>query len=206
MDTDKWYKVLVKGRSCNGGTLQWDLPKDGKPGKWHGVEGELSRCEHGIHLTHKPYAWYKWGCTCYEAEPDLSLPMIPDDGTKAVFTRARLSREVPHPDWWVDVVRFAEETIPAIPWFQRVADPLPEWRLFEADTIAAALDAARDAAWDAAWDFALHARMIVCRGLPVEERHRRHAAARMEVWRRGYGLLCHKDGVFHVYAPTKRGY
>lgn len=54
-------------------------------------------------------------------------------------------------------------------------------------------------ACDAARDAALWARMLICSGLPLAQRHIEHARARMEVWRRGYGLLCDVDGVLYVY-------
>ncbi len=75
----------------------------------------------------------------------------------------------------------------------------------------AARDAAGDAAWDeawdvaraaicdASWDAALWAQVLVCSGLPLAQRHIEHARARMEVWRRGYGLLGALDGVLYVY-------
>jgi hypothetical protein len=60
----------------------------------------------------------------------------------------------------------------------------------------AAWDAARDAAWkaaweearDAAWDAVLLVACIVA-GLRRDGEHYRHAQARMDVWRGGYGLL-----------------
>ena len=68
----------------------------------------------------------------------------------------------------------------------------------------AALFAARrtlagDAGGDVGWDAALWASMLVCDGLKLDEKYIQHARARMEVWRRGYGLLCDIDGVLYVY-------
>ena len=63
----------------------------------------------------------------------------------------------------------------------------------------AAWDAARDAAWDAARDAALWARVLVCEGLPISQQHVDHAEARMNVWRKGYGLYCDVNGVLYVY-------
>jgi hypothetical protein len=79
--------------------------------------------------------------------------------------------------------------------------------------MAAAWDAAMAAAWDAAWAAAmaaamaaawaaaLWARVLVCDGLPLDQRHVDHAAARMAVWRKGYGLglYCDVGGVLYVY-------
>jgi len=59
-----------------------------------------------------------------------------------------------------------------------------------------------DASWDAAWDAGLHAQMLVCDGLDLDPTHVRHTRARMDVWRRGYGLLCDIKGVLYVYRST----
>ena len=63
----------------------------------------------------------------------------------------------------------------------------------------AAWDAAWDAARNAAWDAALFARMIICMGLKIENKHLLCVNARMEVWRKGYGLLCDINGKLYVY-------
>jgi hypothetical protein len=72
----------------------------------------------------------------------------------------------------------------------------------------AAWVAARDAAWaaagvaarDAAWAAALWARVLVVRDLLGDDSpHVQHAAARTDVWRRGYGLLCDVEGELYVY-------
>lgn len=48
-----YYKVLDRGRSCNG-DLAWSLPAGGTPGGWHEVEGPLVQCKNGLHLTSWP--------------------------------------------------------------------------------------------------------------------------------------------------------
>jgi hypothetical protein len=48
-----------------------------------------------------------------------------------------------------------------------------------------------DAAWAAAG--------IICGDL-IAATHKRHFAARRDVWRKGYCLLCDVDGVLYVYA------
>jgi len=81
-----------------------------------------------------------------------------------------------------------------------------------------AWEAARDIAWEAAWeaaacdaacdvargtatcDAALFARMIVCLDLNIDMKHLTHLNKRMEVWRKGYALLCDVNGVLYVYA------
>ena len=65
---------------------------------------------------------------------------------------------------------------------------------------AAAWAAARDAAGDAARAAALYARgVFICEGLNLEEKHRTHIKKRMEVWQKGYGLLCDVRGILYVY-------
>jgi hypothetical protein len=77
----------------------------------------------------------------------------------------------------------------------------------------AAWDAAGDAAWDAAGDAAWDAARAAARAaatyvlvhcvsgdLAVSQERRDRAAARWEVWRKGYALLCDADGVLFVYA------
>ena len=39
----------------------------------------------------------------------------------------------------------------------------------------------------------------ICADLPIDQKHRDHVQARMEVWRRGYGVCCDVDGVLYVY-------
>jgi len=65
----------------------------------------------------------------------------------------------------------------------------------------AAWAAARDAAWVAAGDAALYARVLLTPS--VNEKHRKHAEARMEVWRRGYGLYCDANGILYIYGIKK---
>ena len=74
---------------------------------------------------------------------------------------------------------------------------------------SAAFDAADGAAFDAAIsdgatsDVALFACMLVCYDLDVDFKHKEYCNRIMEVWRKGYCLLCDVDGVLYVYA--KRG-
>lgn len=68
----------------------------------------------------------------------------------------------------------------------------------------AARDAAGAAAWDAAWgaarDAALYAHCkYICSGLKLTKKHLKHVEDRMEVWRRGWALLCDVNGVLYVY-------
>lgn len=61
-------------------------------------------------------------------------------------------------------------------------------------------DYAREVAEDATWDAAAFVlAMHICDGLELADQHKRHLAARMDVWRRGYGLLCDVRGVLFTY-------
>jgi len=77
---------------------------------------------------------------------------------------------------------------------------------------------AGDAAWDAAWyaaddaalyaagnatrDASLMARLMLVKDLKYKDKqkHEAHVKARMEVWKKGYGLYCDVNGVLYVYA------
>ena len=81
--------------------------------------------------------------------------------------------------------------------------------------MASAQDAAKRAAFDATtevvsgvgldplmgagWDAALWAVILICKGLDIDQSHVNHAKERMDVWRRGYGLLCDVDRKLLVY-------
>ena len=119
----------------------------------------------------------------------------------------------------LDGIRALLEEIKHIDWFSGKGE-LPEGiecKLY--DTRAAAYDAARaaacDAAYDAAYDAAcaaayaaacdaacdaaLQARVMVCDGLPLEQKHIDHARKRWEVWKAGYGEFVDVDGVLYCY-------
>ena len=206
----KLYKILVDGKSCHGGYLKWSLPKkDGEKwiaGDWHEVKGDLKICSKGLHLTKERFKWYKWGCTCYEAEAENIISWEED---KCVAQKVRLIKEIPHPKWWTDCKGWVD-TLKDIAWLKPDGKPKKEWKLFE--TRAAAWDAARAAAgdaagdaagaaaWAAAWDAALYSRGIfICDGLKLAEKHKTHIKKRMEVWQKGYGLYCDVNGVLYVY-------
>jgi len=153
----QYYKVLsADGLSIHGGDLQWSLPtlkKDGtyKPGRWHTITGEVVVCRNGIHLTTEPGRWYTKDCVCYAAEGKGASD---NEGDKTAFRSARLLHPVAHPQWWIDALAFIA-TIPDVPFLKPDGNPLPEWKLFTAPTLAAARDAARAAVraatWDATW-------------------------------------------------------
>ena len=148
------YKTLLNGQSCNGGRLAWSLPRETSPGHWvpgdwHTMEGDLSLCEWGIHLTKEPYNWIKWGGEVYEAE-GRDFGAESTGPHKIVCRAARLLRPVRHPQWWQDTKQCVAE-LPAIRWLKPDGKPDPSWKLFTRPAWAAAGAAAWAAAGDAAW-------------------------------------------------------
>ena len=225
----KLYKVLVDGKSCHGGDMKWYLPKkkDGKwiPGKWHEVKCDIEVCKTGLHLTTERFNWYKWGCTAYEVEADMTKESW--EGNKVAVSKARLLKEVRHPKWWTDIEGWCK-TLKEISWLKPDGKPKKEWKLFPtraaalAAAGAAARDAAgaaaRDAAGAAAWaadraaarDAAGAAARDAARDAQVygyatvaewnfKSKHKIHIKKRMEVWQKGYGLLCDVNGVLYCY-------
>jgi hypothetical protein len=207
------YKILVNGQSCAAGSLKWSLPKAGKPGKWHRVNGELAMCASGLHLTTKPFMWYKWGCTCYAAEAKDIKEWNED---KCLCRSARLLEEVPHPRWWLDVIDFVA-SLKDMKWFDNHGEIDPKWKMFDARGAAwgatwgaawgAAWDAARGAAWDAtwgaargaAWDAALKAMFILTSDLVIEESQRRFVDEMWHILTAGYEYLGTVNGVHYVF-------
>ena len=190
-----YYKILRNGCSCNGGSMEWGLPKGKRPGKWRHVKGELSPCNRGIHLATQPHqTWFRHlDCQVFEVEPGKRI--IPHGDGKIVTEKARLIREVPPPEWLTRARKLVAE-IPSTPWFKADGNPLPEWKLFPTGDVAgeAAWDAAGDAAWDAAWD----ARGEIIADI-LDPVHLAHLRARWQVWQKGYGLLCDVNGTLYVY-------
>ena len=210
-------KVLVDGRSCHGGNMEWSLPSVKGPGKWHQFDGQIEICRSGLHLTTAPYqSWMLWGARVYEVEAQGIIEWRED---KCVCRRARLIREVAEP-WWTEAGEFVAK-LPSVPYFQPDDKPLRSWKLFTAaagdagdvaraaawDAAgAAARDAARDAAQAAAraaaWDAALYARSIIA-GDKLAKKHRDHIKTRWRVWQKGYALLCDVNGTLYVYSIDK---
>ena len=100
--SDPLYKVLVGGKSCHGGDLQWSLPTLNRAGKWragnwHEVQGKLKVCAHGIHLTTKPESWYKEDCQVFVAESRGEA--ISHEREKVCVRAARLLEPVRFPVW-----------------------------------------------------------------------------------------------------------
>src|SRR5947207_13377532 len=91
MATETYYKILVDGSSCHGGSMKWSLPDGDKPGDWHEVPGKISLCSNGLHLTSRPIAWWKHGAEAYLAEVG---EIFGRDKDKIVTNRARLLRRL----------------------------------------------------------------------------------------------------------------
>ncbi len=92
--TEKYYKVLVDGKSCHGGNLVWSLPTETEPGDWQSVDGDIVLCQNGLHVTTNPNHWWKDGCTVYEVEIDGEIGGRNDAKAKIVVPRVRLLRAV----------------------------------------------------------------------------------------------------------------
>ena len=142
----KYYKVLIDGKSIHGGNLEWDLPKGKKPGKWHSVNGKILKCQSGLHLTTKPYKWFKWGADVFEAE---GKGIHDGDEDKIAFKSARLIKKLDKQSWLIDAEIFVD-SIKNIKWFSNGKLPRSEKiKMFK--TRAAAGDATRAATRDVAW-------------------------------------------------------
>jgi hypothetical protein len=56
----------------------------------------------------------------------------------------------------------------------------------------------------AARSAALFAQILSVADLKIDIKHKEHAAARMEVWQKGYGLITDVNGVLYVYGIKKK--
>ena len=91
---DALYKITgPNGESIHGGRGKWPLPKDGKPGTWRSVRGELIPCENGLHVVEAAQLalWVKLDAVVWEVE---TAGQSIDSGDKAVVRRARLTHRV----------------------------------------------------------------------------------------------------------------
>jgi len=213
-----YLKVLgPENRACHGGAFDYAdyLPQGDEPGPWLPAR-EPKLCWSGWHWCTPESLMRHWAVAnmrVYVAEPSADVTGLTDDG-KCVSSSGRLLREYPLPEWWTEAMRFVNEELPNVPWMQRVGPVEPTWRVFptldaawyaagvaaRAAARAAAGYATRDAARDAALFALTH---YVCADLPLAQEHRDHAAARWEVWKRGYGLLGDVEGVLYVYEAVR---
>ena len=157
-----YYKVLkVDGTSPYLG-FQWDLPKNGKPGKWMPrVKGKLAECLRGYHVL-KADQLSMWIVADALFEVEVKGKVV-DFGNKCACHQARLVRRV---ETWNEMnlrlfaADCAERVLPIFekrsPNDDRPRKAIEVARRFargEAtkEERAAAGDAAGDAAWAAAW-------------------------------------------------------
>ena len=88
----KYYKVLGKGGvSCNGGKGKWNLPKNGKPGKWMPKIDNIIPCQRGYHLCREEDLINWLNEEIYEAEGRGDFIR---DINKDVFQEARLIKKI----------------------------------------------------------------------------------------------------------------
>ncbi len=121
------YKVLVDGTSMYG-RLEWSLPTADGPGDWHEVEGDIVRCENGLHLTDNPvHRWREQG-ECYLVETEGPVLHHPDWGDEHVARKVRLLRRLS----WAELAEVGirprgddELVLKAPPKKGRAAQPLP---------------------------------------------------------------------------------
>ena len=91
----KLYKWLNTGnKPAHGGSGEWGLPKNGKPGKWWKVKGELVPCRNGIHLCREEDLPVWIAQDLYEVEHKGRLV---ENQEKVVVRQARLTK---HLDGW----------------------------------------------------------------------------------------------------------
>ena len=172
---NRYFKVLdADNHSCNGGStdLIWSLPVENPDGTWTPgewmpeVQGDLTLCANGYHVTDIDHLLDWLNATIYEAEP--SKEMLKGDD-KVVCRSVRLLRKL---HWDDRIARLfacdcAEHVLSIYeknyPDDKRPRHAIEVARLFadgkaNDSELAAAWDAARaaasDAAWAAAWDAA----------------------------------------------------
>jgi hypothetical protein len=155
-----YYKVLAEnGAAHHGGNGRWNLPKNGNPGRWKTVKGDLVPCRNGLHVCTREQLVHWLGPAIYEVEVDPAE--ILDAGDKTVVRRARLLRRL---DTWdertarlfaADCAERALRTVAKST--GKRSDPRSRAAVRAAreyangNISAAELSAARDAAGDAAW-------------------------------------------------------
>jgi len=173
-----YYKVLVDGKSCHGGDMEWSLPARDEsgnwtPGKWHTVKGDLEICDRGLHVTTNITKWLKPGCSAYRCAVK-GIGSRRDD--KFVVRSVRLLEKTELPAWWLQVEQFLH-SITKIKWFSNGRQN-KGWKVFDTRDAAwdAASGAARDAASDAARDAASGAARDAASGAAWD-------AARNAAWR-----------------------
>ena len=89
----EYFKILVNGKSCNGGQADWFLPEKG-PGKWMPpVKGKLVLCGCGYHIIKAEdiLEWVVNNGEIYEIQPKGKVTY---GGNKGVCRSARLVKKL----------------------------------------------------------------------------------------------------------------
>jgi hypothetical protein len=147
--SDRLYKVLVDGKSCHGGSMEWPLPvrvsgkRTFRPGAWKSVDGRIEMCRRGLHLTKDPSRWLKVGCRIFRAQTSDPPTLWQED--KCCVAAVRLLYPIRKPAYWQRVEDFVE-TIQNVAWLKPDGAPEPDWKLFTSPSWAVARAVARDVA------------------------------------------------------------
>jgi hypothetical protein len=158
----RYFKILVNGCSCHGGSATWSLPHDDLPSDWMPeiAQSDLEMCECGYHVVEIKdlLGWLKEDCQIFEVEIGVSHI---DGDDKICCGKVRLLRQMA----WSDsiarlfaadcaehVLHLYEEKYPDEKRPRRAIEMARKFARGEAsnDELAAAWDAARAAAWAAA--------------------------------------------------------
>ena len=91
--TERYFKILVDGKSCHGGDSVWSLPDGDKPGDWMPKLTKLVPCEHGYHIVmaHQIPWWMKNNCQIFEVE---TSGKVINDSDKFVCGKVRLVKHM----------------------------------------------------------------------------------------------------------------
>lgn len=93
-----WYKCTTSGGfGIFAVGFEYDLPKKGKPGKWHVHTKALKHCQSGFHVTQQPYAWTRMASRVFEVEATGFKKTNDTDWNKAhksLCRAIRLVREI----------------------------------------------------------------------------------------------------------------
>ena len=149
LDLMKYYKFLTTdGRSTHLG-VKWNLPKNGKPGKWMpSIEGRLLECENGYHFCDSSQLFDWRSSSLYELE--VKGQVIKGEG-KYIGRQCRLVRKIDA--WNTDtLITFAADCAERIlPLFEKVYpnDSRPRDAILAARVRTVSAHAAADAAYTA---------------------------------------------------------
>jgi len=149
---EKYYKYLNKDGRTPQGFGKYPMPRNGKPGRWHKVEGELIACENGLHVLRAKDLLDWEGPLLWEVE--VRGEVVPADD-KDVVREIRLLRKVMGEREWR---LFACDSAARIlrkhgrPVDERSVEAIRVARLYaDGKATNGELAAARDAAWASAW-------------------------------------------------------